>query len=96
MAKQEKEKCSKCGSTIFAKATDKSGKLYCQAKGCGNVWVPGLEGTKRVDVVIKQLQLENQELKTALNKEREQVRKLTVQLETIQPQQVATQPDIFD
>lgn len=62
----KKETCTKCGSTIFAVAKDKSNKHYCQAKGCGNVWVPGLEGLKRSDVVLRQAQLENIELKTEI------------------------------
>lgn len=95
MAKPEKEKCTKCGSTIFAKATDKSGKLYCQAKGCGNVWVPGLEGMKRTDVVIKQLQIENQELKTELDKVRKENRSLKEQIEALQPAKEPDAAEIF-
>lgn len=89
MAKPEKEKCPKCGGTIHAKATDKSGKLYCQAKGCGMVWVPGMENMDRPKLVIAQLQKENQELKKALNDERAANKSLTEQLEKLQPKSEA-------
>ena len=75
MAKQEKEKCSKCGSDDFAMATTADGKTviatgkrYC--KKCQHVWVPGLEGMKREDVVLHHAQKENRELKEALDVER--------------------------
>ena len=71
MAKQEKPKCSKCESTDISVATDKSNKHYCQK--CGNVWVPGLEGLKREDVQLRQLKVENEELKQAIGKLREEI-----------------------
>lgn len=76
MAKQDKEKCPKCGSTIFALAKDKSGKRYCQAKGCQHVWAPETMGMGRVDIVLKQAQKENVELKEAINSERAKVKRL--------------------
>lgn len=73
MAKNDtKEKCPRCGSTIYAKATDKSGKHYCQAKGCGHVWVPGVDVKGRPDVMIQRLQKENFELQEQINKLRKE------------------------
>lgn len=96
MAKSDpKEKCPKCGGTIHAKATDKSGKLYCQAKGCGNVWVPGMENMNRPQLVIAQLQKENRELKESLNKERAEVRRLTEELDKLKPAVEAEAKEMF-
>lgn len=81
MAKEPKEKCSRCGSVIFSVAKDNSNKHYCQAKGCGHVWVPGLEGLKRTDVVIRQLKEENESLKNELDKSRKEVLALKVKYE---------------
>ncbi len=71
----KKETCSKCGSTIFSVAKDNSNKHYCQAKGCGNVWVPGLEGMKRADVVMAKLSQENEALKTEIAKLRAELKR---------------------
>lgn len=70
MAKNEtkKEACPKCNGSAFAKATDKSGKQYCQAKGCGHVWVPGADFKGRPDVMIQKLQKENFELQEEIGK----------------------------
>lgn len=67
----KKEKCPRCGGSDLALAQDKSGKHYCQAKGCMHVFVPGLEGLKRTDVVIKKLQEENEALKAEVLKLRQ-------------------------
>lgn len=89
MAKNEtkKESCPKCNSTIFAKATDKSGKYYCQAKGCQHVWVPGVEAMKRPDVMIQKLQQENQALTTEIGKLRLDNEKLKSELVALRPKQ---------
>ncbi len=92
MAKNEtvKEKCPRCQGTIHAKATDKSGKLYCQGKGCSHVWVPGAEAMKRPDVMIQKLQKENFELQ-------EQIAKLRKQVADLQPneKQPVSESEIF-
>lgn len=64
----KKEVCTKCGKSDYAVATDRSNKHYCSTKGCGNIWVPGLEGLKRTDVVIKALQVENEALKAEIDR----------------------------
>lgn len=77
----KKETCSKCGSTIFSVAKDKSSKHYCQAKGCGHVWVPGLEGLGRIDVQLKNALQENVDLKRELDKSRKEVLALKAKYE---------------
>lgn len=91
----KKESCPKCGSTIFALAKDKSGKHYCQAKGCGNVWVPGMENLKRTDVVIRQLQTENRELKEALAAVRRENRELKEEMALMKGDAAPTSDEIF-
>lgn len=80
----KKETCPKCGKSNFSVAEDQSNKHYCQTKGCGNVWVPGLEGLKRTDVVIKQLQLENQKLLEEVTKLRKENGEMKAQLGVIE------------
>ena len=73
----KKEKCPKCGSTDISVALDSSKKHYCAP--CQHIWVPGLEGLKRTDVVLKQSQEENIALKaevTRLRKENAQLKEL--------------------
>lgn len=76
----KKETCSKCGKSNYSVATDRSNKYYCQTKGCGNVWVPGLEGLKRTDVVLKQAQEENRKLKEELSASRKENEELKAKL----------------
>lgn len=85
MAKQEKEKCPKCNSTVFAVAKDKSGKRYCQHKGCGHVWAADTQGLGRVDIVLMQAQKENQELKLEITKVRKENEALKAELEKLKP-----------
>jgi hypothetical protein len=68
----KKEACPRCQNEKFAIAKDKSNKHYCQTKGCMHVWVPGLEGMKRPDVVLKQAQVENQSLLAEVTKLRKE------------------------
>lgn len=87
MAKPEKDKCPKCGSTEFSVALDKAGKPmpdgkhYCSK--CQNIWVPGLVGLNRVDVLLKNALTENVELKKEITKLREENEALKSQLETV-------------
>ncbi len=87
----KKETCSKCGSSIFSVAKDKSNKHYCQAKGCGHVWVPGLEGLNRIDLQLKNALQENVDLKRELDKARKLIVTLREQLGEIQ----TTEEDVF-
>lgn len=101
MAKPEKEKCPKCGSSDFAVAQDKSNKHYC-AK-CQNIWVPGLVGLSRIDVQLTNALKENVELKAVLDKERKELSEVKAQLAAMklkyEPSQDETGPtaegDIF-
>jgi Zn-finger nucleic acid-binding protein len=67
----KKEACPKCTSEIFAKAEDASSKRYCSK--CRHVWVPGFDGLKRTDLLLKQAQEENIRLKDEIIKLRKQV-----------------------
>jgi len=67
----KKEKCPRCGGVDIAIAQDKSNKHYCQTKGCMHVFVPGLDGLKRTDVIIKKLQEENEALRDEVFKLRQ-------------------------
>ena len=91
MAKQDnKEKCPKCNSTVFALAKDKSGKRYCQGKGCQHVWVPETQGLGRVDIVLMQAQKENQELKLEIGRVRKENAELKAELAKLKPAAAAT------
>lgn len=68
----KKESCPRCNSTIFATAKDGSNKHYCQAKGCGHVWIPGNEGLKRTDVALKHAKEENTKLTAEVTKLRKE------------------------
>lgn len=57
--------CPKCGCPEFSVATDKSNKHYCEK--CPHVWIPGLEGLKRTDLLLKQSQDENVALKAEIS-----------------------------
>jgi uncharacterized Zn finger protein len=85
MAKKESVKCPKCSGEKFSVATDKSNKHYCQTKGCGNIFVPGLDAMKRPDVMIRHLQQENQKLLAELTSLRNENQKLKEQLVKLQP-----------
>lgn len=99
MAKDPKEKCPKCGSTIFALAKDKSNKRYCQGKGCQHVWVPETQGKGRVDIVLMQAQKELGELRDALNAERAENKKLRARVieleEKYEPKPATPESEIF-
>ncbi len=80
MAKKEtKEMCPKCASGDFSVATDGSKKHYCNS--CKHVWVPGVQASSRLDLVLQQAQKENQELKLELTKLRAKVLSLEKVLE---------------
>ena len=74
MAKTEKLKCPKCGSTEITHATDSSGKHYCLK--CQNVWVPGLEAANRPDLVLARAQKDLREMREALDAARAEIRVL--------------------
>lgn len=96
MAKPDKEKCPKCGSTIFALAKDKSGKRYCQAKGCQHVWAAETAGMGRVDIVLMQAQKENQELKLEIGRVRKENADLKAKLAQYETEKTpATESEIF-
>jgi len=62
----KKETCPKCDSVEFSKASDKSNKRYCST--CSHVWVPGMDGLKRTDLLLKLAQEENLKLKAEIAK----------------------------
>lgn len=98
MAKKEKEVCPRCGKSEIVKANDKSGKLYCQTSGCMYVWVPGMENLNRADLVLKQAQTENQELKAAINSERAENKKLKARVQELEDKyepKPASEDEIF-
>lgn len=76
----KKEACPKCSGIQFSVAKDKSNKHYCQTKGCGNIWVPGLVEVKRPDVLIRKLQEENNKLAAEVNTLRKQNGELKARL----------------
>lgn len=86
-----KECCPKCNSTIFVKATDKSNKHYCHGKGCGHVWIPGVEVSSRPDFMIQKLQKDNFELQDQINKLRKENESLRAQI----PASTASAAEIF-
>lgn len=87
MAKKEepKERCPRCQGTIYATANDKSGKLYCQTKGCGNVWAPATAGMSRPEIQLKNALTENVALKAEITKVRAENKRLTEELEKLKP-----------
>ena len=99
MAKPDKEKCSKCGSTDISIALgkdgkpDPNGKRYCQK--CQHVWVNGLEGLKRPDVVLHQAQKELTELRSALDVERKKVKALEAEVRSLKGEPEPTEDEIF-
>lgn len=99
MAKPDKEKCQKCGSFEFSIALakdgkpDPNGKRYCSK--CQHVWVPGLEGMKRSDVVLHQAQKEVRDLKDALTAERSKVKALETEIRKLKGEPEPTEDEIF-
>lgn len=86
MAKSPKEACPKCGKSDFAVAKDQSNKHYCQTKGCGNIWVPGLEqNMNRTDLVLKQALQDKVDLQAALDKLRAENKMLREKLAKYEP-----------
>lgn len=91
--KAEKTKCQRCDSTEIAVAVDHSNKHYCQK--CQHVWVPGLEGMKREDVLITHLKTENMGIKLEIDKLRKenlglvsQVKKLEKEVATLKGEEI--------
>jgi hypothetical protein len=82
----KKEKCTKCGSTEYAVATDKSKKHYCAA--CKHVWVPGLDGLTRPDLLLKKEQTENIELKAEIAKLRKEIAELREKYEPKEAEEI--------
>lgn len=81
MAKADKkEHCPKCNGTIHAAANDRSGKLYCQTKGCGHVWAPATQGMNRIEIQLKNALAENVALKAEIGKVREENKNLKEEL----------------
>lgn len=94
--KEEKERCPRCQGTIYAVANDKSGKFYCQTKGCGNVWAPATAGLSRPEIQLKNALTENVSLKAEINKVRAENVKLKEELQALKPPvDPASEEEIF-
>jgi hypothetical protein len=81
----KKEHCPRCNGTLYAVAQDKSNKHYCQTKGCGNVWVPGLTNLNRTDLVLKQALQEKVDLQREVDRVRAENKMLREKLAKYEP-----------
>jgi transposase-like protein len=73
----KKESCPKCTSEKYSVAKDKSNKHYCEK--CNHVWVPGFEGLKRSDLLLKKAQGEVMLMTEELTKLRKDNTRLTIE-----------------
>lgn len=93
MSKKEKPKCQRCESTEVTHATDHSNKHYCLK--CQHVWVPGLEGLKREDVLITHLKTENMGIKLEIEKLRKENLDLKAQVKSLKGEEPTSEDEIF-